>query len=114
MVKAPKLLLYREMYIIFIIVYYRKPNFLQFPNFIEYILNLFEHFHKINSYLCLRYLRDSLHFVDKRRVAIWGWSYGGFIAAHALFRSNQNVFECGISIAPIVVWDLCSEYNLLM
>ncbi|XP_014233663.1 dipeptidyl aminopeptidase-like protein 6 [Trichogramma pretiosum] len=52
------------------------------------------------------YLRDSLHFVDKRRVAIWGWSYGGFVAAHALFRPDQDVFACGISVAPIVSWDL--------
>ncbi|XP_058799577.1 inactive dipeptidyl peptidase 10 isoform X3 [Phymastichus coffea] len=52
------------------------------------------------------YLRDSLHFIDKRRVAIWGWSYGGFVAAHALAHSDQDVFHCGISIAPIISWKL--------
>ncbi|XP_011502782.1 PREDICTED: dipeptidyl aminopeptidase-like protein 6 [Ceratosolen solmsi marchali] len=52
------------------------------------------------------YLRDSLHFVDKRRVAIWGWSYGGFVAAHALAHPDQKVFHCGISVAPIVSWKL--------
>lgn len=52
------------------------------------------------------YLRDSLHFVDKRRVAIWGWSYGGFVAAHALAVPDQDVFNCGISVAPIVNWEL--------
>ncbi|KAJ9579403.1 hypothetical protein L9F63_024489, partial [Diploptera punctata] len=46
------------------------------------------------------YLRDSLHFVDKRRVAVWGWSYGGFMAAMALAR-EQDVFHCGISVAPV-------------
>ncbi|XP_063218410.1 dipeptidyl aminopeptidase-like protein 6 [Bacillus rossius redtenbacheri] len=51
------------------------------------------------------YLRDSLHFVDKRRVAVWGWSYGGFVAAMALAR-DQDVFHCGISVAPIVSWKL--------
>lgn len=52
------------------------------------------------------YLRDSLHFVDKQRVAVWGWSYGGFVAALALAHPEQNVFECGISVAPVVSWKL--------
>ncbi|XP_034933763.1 inactive dipeptidyl peptidase 10 [Chelonus insularis] len=52
------------------------------------------------------YLRDSLHFVDKRRVAIWGWSYGGFVAALALADPGQDVFQCGVSVAPIVSWKL--------
>ncbi|XP_033178943.1 inactive dipeptidyl peptidase 10 isoform X7 [Bombus impatiens] len=52
------------------------------------------------------YLRDSLHFVDKQRVAVWGWSYGGFVAALALAHPGQDVFECGISVAPIVSWKL--------
>ncbi|XP_057333646.1 dipeptidyl aminopeptidase-like protein 6 [Microplitis mediator] len=52
------------------------------------------------------YLRDSLHFVDKRRVAVWGWSYGGFVAALALAEPEQDVFQCGISVAPVVSWKL--------
>ncbi|KAF7993846.1 hypothetical protein HCN44_011115 [Aphidius gifuensis] len=52
------------------------------------------------------YLRDSLPFVDKRRVAIWGWSYGGFVTALALAQPDQDVFQCGISIAPIISWKL--------
>ncbi|XP_020280777.1 inactive dipeptidyl peptidase 10 isoform X2 [Pseudomyrmex gracilis] len=52
------------------------------------------------------YLRDSLHFVDRRRVAIWGWSYGGFVAALALAHPDQDVFQCGISVAPVVSWKL--------
>ncbi|KAK7872130.1 hypothetical protein R5R35_005205 [Gryllus longicercus] len=51
------------------------------------------------------YLRDSLHFVDSRRVAVWGWSYGGFVAAMALAR-EQDVFHCGISVAPVTTWRL--------
>lgn len=56
--------------------------------------------------LIFRYLRDSLHFVDKRRVAVWGWSYGGFVAALALAHPEQDVFQCGISVAPVVSWKL--------
>jgi inactive dipeptidyl peptidase 10 len=57
------------------------------------------------------YLRDSLHFVDKRRVAVWGWSYGGFVAALAL-ASPLGVFHCGISVAPVTNWKLYGEYML--
>ncbi|KAF4532688.1 hypothetical protein B566_EDAN002924 [Ephemera danica] len=51
------------------------------------------------------YLRDTLHFIDPRRVAVWGWSYGGFVAAMALGR-EQDVFHCGISVAPVTNWKL--------
>lgn len=51
------------------------------------------------------YLRDELPFVDKRRVGIWGWSYGGYVAALAL--ANQlSLFQCGISVSPVVSWKL--------
>ncbi|KAJ0171534.1 hypothetical protein K1T71_013084 [Dendrolimus kikuchii] len=49
------------------------------------------------------YLRDSLHFIDARRVAVWGQSHGGFLAALAL-ASPLNVFHCGIALTPIVRW----------
>ncbi|KAH9631345.1 hypothetical protein HF086_008170 [Spodoptera exigua] len=49
------------------------------------------------------YLRDSLHFIDSRRVAVWGRAHGGFLAALAL-ASTVNVFHCGIALTPIVRW----------
>ncbi|XP_063388192.1 inactive dipeptidyl peptidase 10 isoform X2 [Cydia fagiglandana] len=49
------------------------------------------------------YLRDSLHFIDSRRVAVWGRAHGGFLAALAL-ASPLDVFHCGIAITPIVRW----------
>ncbi|VEN54444.1 unnamed protein product, partial [Callosobruchus maculatus] len=51
------------------------------------------------------YLRDTQHFIDKRRVAVWGWSYGGFAAALAL-ASPKNVFQCGIAVSPVTNWRL--------
>ncbi|KAI7815344.1 DPP10, partial [Rhyzopertha dominica] len=51
------------------------------------------------------YLRDTLHFIDKRRVAVWGWSYGAYVSALAL-ASQKNVFQCGVSIAPVTNWKL--------
>ncbi|RZF33294.1 hypothetical protein LSTR_LSTR007639 [Laodelphax striatellus] len=52
------------------------------------------------------YLVDTLHFIDKRRVAVWGWSYGGYVAAKLLSHPNQDVFHCGISVAPVTSWKL--------
>ncbi|XP_041968602.1 inactive dipeptidyl peptidase 10 isoform X2 [Aricia agestis] len=49
------------------------------------------------------YLRESLHFIDARRVAVWGAGHGGFLAVLAL-ASPLEVFQCGVAITPIVRW----------
>ena len=43
-------------------------------------------------------------FIDGDRIGIWGWSYGGFTTASALARDSENVFKCGISVAPVTNW----------
>ncbi|KAG0713884.1 Venom dipeptidyl peptidase 4 [Chionoecetes opilio] len=52
-----------------------------------------------------RYLRDNLHFVDPRRIAIWGWSYGGYVTTMALARDADDVFTCGVAVAPVARWE---------
>ncbi|CAB0014780.1 unnamed protein product [Nesidiocoris tenuis] len=52
------------------------------------------------------YLRDNLHYIDQRRVGVWGWSYGGFVAALLLSHPGQDVFQCGAAVAPITSWRL--------
>lgn len=42
----------------------------------------------------------SLSFVDKDRIGIWGWSYGGFMTLNAL-SSDDKVFKAGIAVAPV-------------
>jgi dipeptidyl aminopeptidase/acylaminoacyl peptidase len=36
-------------------------------------------------------------FVDKTRIGIFGWSYGGFMASNSLFKGNDtlNGYCCG-------------------
>ncbi len=41
-------------------------------------------------------------WVDGDRIGIWGWSYGGYITAYAMTRSNS--FKCGIAGAPVTDW----------
>ena len=47
----------------------------------------------------------SLPYVDAARIGIWGWSYGGYMAALSVFRGN-NVFKAAISVAPVTDWRL--------
>ncbi len=42
-------------------------------------------------------------YVDPARIGIFGWSYGGFMAANCLFQGN-DVFKTGIAVAPVTNW----------
>ncbi len=46
----------------------------------------------------------SLDYIDKDRMAIWGWSYGGFMTLNCM--TFGDVFKAGISIAPVTDWKL--------
>lgn len=50
------------------------------------------------------HLVEKFKFIDPARVAIWGWSYGGYASAMALARDTKKVFKCGISVAPVTSW----------
>ncbi|XP_036396619.1 dipeptidyl peptidase 4 [Megalops cyprinoides] len=43
-------------------------------------------------------------FVDKKRIAIWGWSYGGYVTSMAL-GAGTGLFKCGIAVAPVAKWE---------
>ncbi|XP_027755746.1 dipeptidyl peptidase 4 isoform X1 [Empidonax traillii] len=46
---------------------------------------------------------SEMSFVDKDRIAIWGWSYGGYVTSMVL-GSGSGVFKCGIAVAPVSHW----------
>ncbi|XP_060074299.1 dipeptidyl peptidase 4-like isoform X2 [Ylistrum balloti] len=46
---------------------------------------------------------DELPYVESSKIAIWGWSYGGFLTASVLGRGTET-FGCGISVAPVTDW----------
>lgn len=42
-------------------------------------------------------------WVDAKRIGIWGWSYGGYMAALCLTK-GADVFSTGIAVAPVTNW----------
>lgn len=45
----------------------------------------------------------SLPYVDKDRIGIWGWSYGGFNTLMSM-SEDRGVFRAGVAIAPPTNW----------
>ncbi|KAF4123044.1 dipeptidyl aminopeptidase [Geosmithia morbida] len=46
----------------------------------------------------------SLPYVDASRLAIWGWSYGGFTALKTLEHDAGATFSYGMAVAPVTDW----------
>ncbi|KAB8154354.1 prolyl oligopeptidase family serine peptidase [Kordia sp. TARA_039_SRF] len=42
-------------------------------------------------------------YVDKDKIGIWGWSYGGFMSSNAILKGN-DVFSMAIAVAPVTSW----------
>lgn len=43
------------------------------------------------------------NYVDASRIGIFGWSYGGFMAANCILKGN-DVFKMAIAVAPVTNW----------
>lgn len=44
-------------------------------------------------------------YVDKSRIGIWGWSYGGSMVLWTM-STGEPIFKAGISVAPVTDWRL--------
>ena len=42
-------------------------------------------------------------WVDKERIGIWGWSFGGYLSTLSLLKGN-DVFKTAIAVAPVMNW----------
>ena len=55
----------------------------------------------------------TLPYVDGDRMAICGWSYGGYQTLMCLSKQSGPIWQCGIAIAPVTSWRLydsaCTE-----
>jgi dipeptidyl-peptidase-4 len=58
---------------------------------------------EVNDYVeCARYLA-TLPYVNAGRIGIWGWSYGGYMAALAMLLGEGH-FAAGVAVAPPTDW----------
>jgi dipeptidyl-peptidase 4 len=42
-------------------------------------------------------------YVDKSRIGIFGWSYGGFMSSNCILKGN-DIFKMAIAVAPVTNW----------
>lgn len=42
-------------------------------------------------------------YIDKSRIGIFGWSYGGFMSSNCILKGN-DVFKTAIAVAPVTNW----------
>ncbi|XP_045472394.1 dipeptidyl peptidase 4 isoform X3 [Harmonia axyridis] len=53
----------------------------------------------------LQYLFEKYKYLDKTRVGLWGWGYGGYVTTMVLGLGNQQkVYKCGVAVSPIADW----------
>lgn len=46
---------------------------------------------------------SSLPYVEKDRIGIWGWSYGGYMAALTILN-GADYFKAAVAVAPVTHW----------
>lgn len=57
-----------------------------------------------------KHLINNLSYINSKKTAIWGWSYGGFLSLSVLAQDATDVFQCAASVAPVVDWRLYDTY----
>jgi len=62
------------------------------------------HYESADQIAAARYF-GSLPYVDATRIGIWGWSYGGYLAARTMFLGG-GVFAAAMAVAPVTDWRL--------
>jgi dipeptidyl-peptidase-4 len=45
----------------------------------------------------------SLNYIDRNRIGIWGWSYGGYMSTSCLAK-GADYFSMAIAVAPVTNW----------
>ncbi len=50
-----------------------------------------------------KYLIENHDYLDKSRVGIWGWSYGGYMSSLVLAQGG-DIFNTAIAVAPVTSW----------
>jgi len=49
-------------------------------------------------------------FVDPAKVAVMGWSYGGYMTLKLLEKAPPHTFAAGVAVAPVTRWELYDTF----
>ena len=60
------------------------------------------HYETLDQIEGAKYL-GNLPYVDKARIGIWGWSFGGYMSSLAITK-GADVFKAAIAVAPVTNW----------
>lgn len=60
------------------------------------------HYETIDQIEAAKYL-GTLPYVDKSRIGIYGWSYGGYMSSLCILK-GADVFKAAIAVAPVTNW----------
>lgn len=60
------------------------------------------HYETIDLLESARYLGKK-DYIDKERIGIWGWSYGGFMTCLTMTK-GEGIIDAGIAVAPVTNW----------
>ncbi|KAG7195432.1 Dipeptidyl aminopeptidase [Scheffersomyces spartinae] len=50
------------------------------------------------------YISTNKAYINDERVALWGWSYGGFVTLKTLEYDKGSIFKYGMAVAPVTNW----------
>ncbi len=45
----------------------------------------------------------SLNYIDKKRIAVWGWSFGGYLTS-MLATTHGELYAAAVAVAPVTDW----------
>ncbi|EEU43005.1 uncharacterized protein NECHADRAFT_47100 [Fusarium vanettenii 77-13-4] len=60
--------------------------------------------HEAHDHIAAAASFASRPYVDAERLAIWGWSYGGFTTLKTLEQDAGRTFSYGMAVAPVTDW----------
>ncbi|CCH59242.1 hypothetical protein TBLA_0B04040 [Henningerozyma blattae CBS 6284] len=51
-----------------------------------------------------KFIKENSPYIDEERVAIWGWSYGGFATLKTIEYDEGKTFKYAMAVAPVTNW----------
>ncbi len=65
-------------------------------------------FHQLGKYETIDLIETakyigSLPYINKDKIGIWGWSYGGFMVLNAMTQGH-GIYNTGVAVAPVTSW----------